>query len=60
MAKKRNSGLIGFQANQAIANNYARQLRSLLREITRIRSVLTNRTMSDVELLLKVPRNTAL
>ncbi len=53
MPKKRNSGFAGFEASQAIVNNYARQLRSLLREITRIRSVLTTKSMSDVEMLLK-------
>ncbi len=61
MPKKRNSGFAGFEASQTIVNNYARQLRSLSREIARIRSCLTNRTMSDVELLLKADEvNTAL
>jgi SPP1 gp7 family putative phage head morphogenesis protein len=53
MAKRRSSGLHAFSASETLIGGYARQLRSLAREIAKITSALSMGEMTDAGILTR-------
>ncbi len=53
MAKKRNSGIHAFRANEWLINDYARQIRSLSREIIKIAAIGDFGDLTDAEMLVR-------